>query len=73
LEDSVGMHFPYTFLIGIMLVFLVLLIKLALTENMFYLKKLVPNFQSRDACLIIIAVATIYSNNNYRVGISDFG
>jgi hypothetical protein len=56
-----------------MLVFLFLLIKLALTENMFYLKKLVPNFQSRDACLIIIAVDTIYSNNNNSVGISDFG
>jgi hypothetical protein len=66
------MHFPYKFLIAVMLVFLVLLIKLALTENMFCLKKLVPEFQSRDECLIT-AVATLYSNNNYRVGISDFG
>jgi alkyl hydroperoxide reductase subunit AhpC len=49
------------------------LIKLALTENMFYLKKLVPNFQSRDAYLIGIAVDTISNNNNNSVGISDFG
>jgi hypothetical protein len=56
-----------------MLDFLVLLIKLAITENMFYLKKLVPKFQSRAYACLITAVATLYSNNNYRVGISDFG